>query len=68
MQYYNNNKNGRDSMKTGKYPKKKLYDELHDVLHVYLDPRCNEYDATAEEDEYDIYIMKDDDTDEIVGF
>lgn len=49
------------------YPINK-YDERHDVLHVYLSNRCNEYDASAEEEYSDIYVLKDDDTDEIVGF
>jgi len=46
------------------YPINK-YDEWHDVLHVYLNNRCNEYDASAEEEYSDIYVLKDDDTDEI---
>ena len=49
------------------YPISK-YDERHDVLHVYLDSRCNEYEASAEEEYPNIYVMKDDDTDETVGF
>ena len=49
------------------YPISK-YDERHDVLHVYLDSRCNEYEASAEEEYPNIYVMKADDTDETVGF
>lgn len=49
------------------YPIRK-YDERHDVLHVYLNARCNGYDASAEEEYPNIYVMKDDDTNETVGF
>ena len=49
------------------YPINK-YDERHDVLHVYLNRRCNEYDASADEEYPDVYVLKDDDTNEIVGF
>lgn len=44
------------------------YDRRHDVLHVYLSDKCNWYDASSEEDVRDIYVIKTDDTDEIVGF
>lgn len=49
------------------YPISK-YDKRHDVLHVYLNEHCNEYDASAEEEYPNIYVMKDDVTDETVGF
>ncbi len=49
------------------FPVKK-YDARHDVLHVYLSRRCNWYDSSAEEPFHDIYVIYDDDTDEIVGF
>ena len=49
------------------YPISK-YDERHDVLHVYLSERCNDYEASAEEEYPNIYVMKDDATDETVGF
>lgn len=54
-------------MKTEIYPASK-YDERHDVLHVYLNNRCNAYDASADEEYPDIYVFRDDDTNEIVGF
>ena len=44
------------------------YDSDHDVLHVYLNERCNYYDASAEEPVKDIYVIYDDETDEVVGF
>ena len=49
------------------YPISK-YDARHDVLHVYLSWRCNEFHASSEEPVHDIYVIYDDDTDEIVGF
>lgn len=49
------------------FPVKK-YDARHDVLHVYLNKRCNWYYSSAEEPAHDIYVIYDDDTDEIVGF
>lgn len=49
------------------YPIRK-YDCEHDVLHVYLSNRCNEYDSSADEEFPDVYVFKDDDTDEVVGF
>ena len=49
------------------YPIKK-YDERQDVLHVYLSKRCNEYYASATEEESDVYVLRDDDTNEVVGF
>lgn len=49
------------------YPINK-YDERHDVLHVYLNSRCNYRYASADEEYPDVYVLKDDDTDEIVGF
>lgn len=49
------------------YPINK-YDARHDVLHVYLNPHCNEYHASSEEPVHNIYVIYDDDTDEIVGF
>lgn len=49
------------------YPVNK-YDSRHDILHIYLNKRCNEYDASAEEESPNVYVLKDDDTDEIVGF
>lgn len=54
-------------MKVKKYPVNK-YDERHDVLHVYLNNRCDYRYASADEEYPDVYVMKDDDTDEIVGF
>ena len=54
-------------MKTESYPINK-YDERHDVLHVYLNNRCNYRDASADEEYPNVYVLKDDDTDEIVGF
>ena len=44
------------------------YDARHDVLHVYLSSRCNDFQASAEQPVHDIYVIYDDDTDEIVGF
>ena len=44
------------------------YDEHHDVMHVYLSKRCNEYESSAEEEYPDVYVLKDDETDETVGF
>ena len=44
------------------------YDADHDVLHVYLSERCNFHDSSAEEPVKDIYVLYDDDTDEITGF
>lgn len=44
------------------------YDSYYDVLHIYLSPKCNWYEASSEEDVRDIYVIKTDDTDEIVGF
>lgn len=44
------------------------YDADHDVLHVYLSERCNCIDSSAEEPVKDIYVLYDDDTDEITGF
>ncbi len=49
------------------YPVKK-YDARHDVLHVYLSSRCNEFHASAEAPVHNIFVIYDDDTDEIVGF
>ena len=49
------------------FPVKK-YDARHDVLHVYLSPRCNDFHASAEARVHNIYVIYDDDTDEIVGF
>lgn len=49
------------------YPVKR-YDDDNDVLHIYLSPRCNEWQASAEEPTHDVYVLMDDDTDEIVGF
>lgn len=49
------------------FPVKK-YDTDHDVLHIYLSERCNWEEASAEEPVRDIYVIYDDDTDEIVGF
>ena len=49
------------------YPINK-YDSRHDVLHIYLSSRCNEYDASADEEYPNIYVLRDDDTAEIVGF
>lgn len=46
------------------YPINK-YDERHDVLHVYL---SSQYNAFADEEYPDIYVLKNDDTNEIVGF
>lgn len=54
-------------MKTDIYPIKK-YDARHDVLHVYLNNRCNYRNASADEEYPNFYVLKDDDTDEIVGF
>ena len=53
--------------RTINYPIKK-YDSRHDVLHIYLSSRCNECDASADEEYPDVYVLKDDDTNEIVGF
>ena len=41
------------------------YDADHDVLHVYLNERCNCMESSAEEPVKDLY---DDETDEITGF
>lgn len=49
------------------YPVKK-YSSRYDVLHVYLSPRCNEFQSSAEASVNNIYVIYDDDTDEIVGF
>ena len=49
------------------YPISK-YDERHDVLHVYLNEHCNEYEASAEEEYPNVYVIKNDVTDETVGF
>lgn len=49
------------------YPINK-YDSRHDILHIYLSNKCNEYNASADEEYPNVYVLKDDDTDEIVGF
>ena len=41
------------------------YDADHDVLHVFLG---NQYNASAEEEFPGVYVSRDDDTEEIVGF
>lgn len=46
----------------------KKHDARHDVLHVYLNNRCSYRYASADEEYPDIYVLRDDDTDEIVGF
>ena len=38
-----------------KYPIKK-YDERNDILHVYLNERCNEYESSAEEEYPNVYF------------
>ena len=49
------------------FPVKK-YDADHDVLHIYLNSKCNEWQSSAEEKVKNIYVLYDDDTDEITGF
>lgn len=44
------------------------YDADHDVLHVYLNERCNFRESSAEEPVKDIYVLYDDETNEITGF
>lgn len=46
------------------YPINK-YDDEHDVLHVYLK---SQRDAFADEEQKDIYVFRNDESDEIVGF
>ena len=41
------------------------YDERHDVLHVFLGSQHN---SSSDEEEKGIYVTRNDDTDEIVGF
>lgn len=48
----------------GTYPINK-YDDAHDVLHVYLK---SQRDAFADEEQKDIYVFRNDESDEIVGF
>ena len=48
----------------GAYPINK-YDDEHDVLHVFLKSRRN---AFADEEQKDIYVFRNDESDEIVGF
>lgn len=44
------------------------YDQDHDVLHVYFNERCNDYDSSAVEIEDGVYRLIDDDTDKINGY
>ena len=46
------------------YPIRK-YDARHDVMHVYLK---SQQDAFADEEQKDIYVFRNDTSDEIVGF
>ena len=48
------------------YPINK-YDNRHDVLHVFLSNH-NFGDSSSEEEADNIYVTRNDDTDEIVGF
>ena len=48
------------------YPINK-YDKRHDVLHVFLGHHTFG-DSSSEEEADDIYVTRNDDTDEIVGF
>ena len=48
------------------YPINK-YDKRHDVLHVFLSHH-NFGDSSSEEEANDIYVTRNDDTNEIVGF
>ena len=42
-----------------------LYDNRNDVLYIYLD---SQYDAFADEEQPDIYVMRNDASNQIVGF
>ena len=48
----------------GAYPINK-YDDEHDVLHVFLKSQRN---AFADEEQKDIYVFRNDESNEIVGF
>lgn len=44
------------------------YDRDHDVLHVYNNERCNDYDSSAVEIEDGVYRIVDDETGDINGY
>lgn len=44
------------------------YDERHDVLHIYNNERCNDYDSSAVEIEDGVYRIIDDETGAINGY
>lgn len=44
------------------------YDKDHDVLHIYNNERCNDYDSSAVEIEDGVYRIVDDETGAINGY
>ena len=44
------------------------YDQDHDVMHIYCNDRCNEWNSSAIEIDEGIYRLTDDDTGDITGY
>lgn len=44
------------------------YDQDHDVMHIYYNDRCNEWNSSAIEIDEGIYRLRDDDTGDITGY